>query len=416
MRLLGMKPVRLFLVGFLCSVLAQWTLRIGVLLWIYARSSSGMSVSLVGLAEALPLLVLAPFAGMVVDRLPYGTVLPYSSLIAVALTASLLASPDSSGLGAILAVMLALGGATQFFTPAAGAAAVALAGRDEGALGRINTLVELCNSVVVVLAPPLAAALFGWFGSRGLLVTVIGLWCMSLIPFSLLTRRATTNAGAAVSSSGGGWWDGVLYLWRTPVLRSTVLAAMVALLGGGGLAVLDVVYVTRALHQGPQTVGLLLAAGGAGQFCGGVILLGYGAVLARRCHLLFGIALLVDSWLLAGYALAPSLAWAAVALFSVGVAYTAIMVGFSTLVQLATVPGLLGRVLSVVNAVVAVALLFSYALSGVLADQVGIRQVVGLAACSVGIAAIIALKSIRETPNAGFGDPLASEPGPHKLG
>jgi MFS family permease len=54
--------------GQFLGILADWSLRTAVLIWVYKLTRSGVAVSLVGLAEALPLLALAPVAGVFVDR------------------------------------------------------------------------------------------------------------------------------------------------------------------------------------------------------------------------------------------------------------------------------------------------------------------------------------------------------------
>jgi len=50
--------------GQFLGTLADWALRTLVLIWVYGVTRSGVAVSLVGLAEALPLLALAPLAGV----------------------------------------------------------------------------------------------------------------------------------------------------------------------------------------------------------------------------------------------------------------------------------------------------------------------------------------------------------------
>ena len=45
--------------GQFLGILADWSLRTAVLIWVYKLTRSGVAVSLVGLAEALPLLMLA---------------------------------------------------------------------------------------------------------------------------------------------------------------------------------------------------------------------------------------------------------------------------------------------------------------------------------------------------------------------
>jgi hypothetical protein len=54
--------------GQFLGILADWSLRTAVLIWVYKLTRSGLAASLVGLAEALPLLALALVAGVFVDR------------------------------------------------------------------------------------------------------------------------------------------------------------------------------------------------------------------------------------------------------------------------------------------------------------------------------------------------------------
>jgi hypothetical protein len=68
--LLRQRGFALLWLGQCLSMLADWGLRTLVLLWIYQLTQAGLAVSAVGLAQALPLLLLAPLAGVYVDRLP----------------------------------------------------------------------------------------------------------------------------------------------------------------------------------------------------------------------------------------------------------------------------------------------------------------------------------------------------------
>jgi len=68
MILLRTRGFALLWCGQSLSGLADSSLRPLVLIWVYTLTRSAITVSLVGLAEALPLLALAPFAGVFVDR------------------------------------------------------------------------------------------------------------------------------------------------------------------------------------------------------------------------------------------------------------------------------------------------------------------------------------------------------------
>lgn len=58
------------LAGQFPSLLAPWTRRTLVLIWVYTLTQSGTGVSLVSLAEAIPVILLATLAGVFVNRRP----------------------------------------------------------------------------------------------------------------------------------------------------------------------------------------------------------------------------------------------------------------------------------------------------------------------------------------------------------
>src|SRR4051812_30650870 len=68
MRLLRERGFLLLSAGQFLNTTATWSLRTVLLIWVYSLTHSGVAVSLVGLAEALPLLVLGPIMGVYVDR------------------------------------------------------------------------------------------------------------------------------------------------------------------------------------------------------------------------------------------------------------------------------------------------------------------------------------------------------------
>lgn len=54
MDLLRNRGFMLLWAGQFLAILADWSLRTALLIWVYSLTRSGVAVSLVGLAEALP--------------------------------------------------------------------------------------------------------------------------------------------------------------------------------------------------------------------------------------------------------------------------------------------------------------------------------------------------------------------------
>jgi len=396
MALLRLPGFRALLAGFFLSTFAAWAGRTAILIWVYALTHSGVMVSLVGLAEALPLLLLAPVAGVFVDRWSRSRTMAGAVLCQAAGLVPLLLVHDKAGIPVILLATLLVNAAAQFLMPAANAATPTLVGQD--ALGAANSLVQLLNSLVLVASPALASVLYAAIGPHGLVLVLIAIYVMAVPLFASVPAPRPEGVGNAGTSVLTEMRDGLRYVRGSRLLSSLIVVAFVALLGVGALGVLDVVFVNRALHLHAETVGVLFAANGLGQLLGGMAIFALGTRVAHRYHLLLGLAVLANGLALVGYAFAPSLLVAALAVFLSGVAFTPLIISFMTILQLAAEDAYMGRVNSLVNTGMAVAMLVSLSSGGALADLFGVRQVIGGGAAILALAGLLSLAMIRATP------------------
>ena len=396
MALLRLPGFRALLAGFFLSTFGAWAGRTAILIWVYALTHSGVMVSLVGLAEALPLLLLAPIAGVFVDRWSRARTMAGAVVCQAAGLVPLLLVHDKAGIPIILAVTLLVNAAAQFLMPAANAAIPAVVGQE--AIGPANSLVQLINSLVLIASPGLASVLYAAIGPHGLVLALIGIYLLAVPLLASVPAPRPDKVGDAGTSVLTEMRDGLRYVRRSRLLSSLVVVAFVALLGVGALGVLDVVFVNRALHLRAETVGVLFAANGLGQLLGGLAIFALGTRVAHRYHLLLGLAVLANGLALVGYALAPSLLVAALAVFLSGIAFTPLIISFMTILQLAAEDAYMGRVNSLVNTGMAVAMLLSLSSGGALADLFGVRQVIGGGAAILALAGLLSLAMIRATP------------------
>ena len=378
MNLLRERGFALLWGGQFLGVLADWSLRTLLLIWVYALTRSGVAVSLVGLAEALPLLLLAPVAGVFVDRWSRAATMAGSVLARAALLLPLLIVTDRAGLPIILAVTLLANAALQFFLPAASAAIPAVVGSERA--GQANGLLSLANGVIAAVGPAGAALLFATIGPRGTVLALIGVYLLTAPVLAAVPAPRPAESGSARVTVVREMADGLRYVRRSRLLVSLIAVAFVALLGVGALSVLDVVFVTRALRLRAETVGVLFLASGMGQVVGGLVVAALSARAARRYHLLLGVSTVANGLALLGYALAPSLPVAVVALVASGLSFPPLIVSFMTLAQLATDDLYMGRVMSLINTGMAVAMIASMTFGGALTDLFGVRQVIGVGA------------------------------------
>jgi predicted MFS family arabinose efflux permease len=382
-------------VGQFLSLFADWALRALLLLWVYQLTHSGVGTSLVGLAEALPLLVLSPVAGALVDRWHRGHVMATAVLARATLLLPLLLVTNRAQLPLIVLVTLLVNSASQFFGPAAGACTPVIVGQEQ--LGRANSLLSLLQSTAGLLAPAGGALLFARLGAHEA-VALLGLLYLCAAPV-LATVPVPPPAGAgAAGSLREEIAIGLVYVRRQAQLVGLFSTAFVYCLGVGALTVLDVVFISRVLHLRSETVGVLYLANGAGAFCGSTLMLVAGSRLARHYHHLVRWPVLANGCALLTYALAPSLAVAVAAVCAVGFLFSIALVSFITLIQLSAEDRVMGRVMSLCNMTVAAGLLISLAWGGALADLLGVRQVIGTGAAFVALCGVLNFRMVRQTP------------------
>lgn len=341
-------------------------------------------------------MVLAPIAGVFVDRWSRAYTMAVAVVARALLALPLLIVHSRADLPLILIVTLLINTASQFFMPAASAAVPSVVGSAKA--GQANGLLQLINGGIAVIGPGGAALLFAHAGPHGTVVILGALYLLAapLLAFVPAPRPAEgAGAGTSVLTEMA---DGLRYVRRSPLLMSLIGVAFVALLGVGALSVLDVVFVTRALHQRSEDVGLLLTSSGVGELIGGIVIAALSRWAARRYHLILGVAVVINGMAMVAYALAPTLLSAAAVLFVVGAWFPPIIVSFMTLTQLESEDAFMGRVMSLINTGMAVAMILSMTAGGVLTDLFGVRQVIGGGATVMIISGVLSLLVIRSTP------------------
>ncbi|MBC9001738.1 MFS transporter [Micromonospora aurantiaca (nom. illeg.)] len=372
---------------------SQWgdvaaTVALGLL--VFDLTGSGLGVVGVVAAEIVPVLLLAPVAGVVVDRLPRRTVMIAADIVRAVLAGSLPLVADH--VGAVYAVAAAMSAASVFFNPAAGAVLPNLVDRDRliAANSGIWTAAVLSQ---IALAPV-----------TGLLVTVAGVnvafWinAVSYLQSAVLLLRLPEPArspGVKAESMGGRWrgrWTaaaaGVRHITADRRLAALAIAQTLAALSAGATSALLVVYVRDHLHAPPAGYGIAIGAIGVGAVLGPLVLVR----LIRdptRAGWVFGPYALrggVDLTL-AAVSTVPAAA-GALAVYGLGTSTGAVT--FNSLLQ-GTVPDAVrGRVMATFDITWQMGRLASLGIGAVLADQIGIQAVYVLGGVLLLLAAALA--------------------------
>src|SRR5579884_688021 len=268
--LLRQRDFALYLASNVARIGASQIVAVGVGWQVYAIHRNPFDLGLVGLAEFVPVPLLALPSGQLADRYSRRLVVALATVGSVAATALLLvvtvAAPQQ--LWAFL-VLSALGGAaTSLGSPASRALPPELVGADE--LGTAFALRSTSTQLGIVAGPAAGGFLFA-VRPEALYAAALALLAVALFAILALHRRGGWVPAAAESPGLAHVLGGISFLRRTPVVLGAILLDLFAVLFGGAVALLPV-FARSILHTGPSGLGLLRSAPAVGALVAGVLL------------------------------------------------------------------------------------------------------------------------------------------------
>jgi len=345
--------------------IAQFT---ALALLVFHLTHSGIGVSGMVIAEILPVLLLAPLAGPLVDRLPRVTVMIGADIARIVL-ATVLAAWHGN-FPAVYAVAFGLSAGAVFFNPAANSLLPALVKEDQ--LVAANSAIWSAAVLSQVVLAPLAGVLTATAGYAWAFAVNAASFAISAVLLAGLRAREAPRP-MTIAPLLAQAREAASLLVRDRLLRALAVAQTLAALSAGATSALLVVLAVRRLHTSGGGYGLLLGAIAAGAFTGPVVLARLPA-LARRpavVFVAFGLRGLVDLVLASVMALPAALA----ALAGYGIGTSTGNVTFATVIQSHVADRMRGRVFSAFDLIWQSLRLASLLLGGLLADAAGIRAV-----------------------------------------
>jgi len=330
---------------------------------------TGSAVGVTGavLAEIAAVLLLGPFAGSLVDRLPRVRVMVAADAVRIVLASALAGWHGSPGVAYGVAFGLAAG--QVFFGPASQSLLPALV--DETELVAANSGIWTAAVSAQVLVAPVAALLATQVGfGAAFAVNAVSFAISAAVLIGL--REPARPRPVSVSSPFAHARDGLKALAALPLLKALAAGQFLAALSAGATSALLVVLAKDRLGGGGG-YGLLIAAIGVGAALG-PLLLTRRITDPRRPLLVFGpyaVRGLVDLVL----SVVTAVPLAAGALLFYGLSTSTGNVTFSSLLQSRVPEDLRGRAFAGFDVLWQTGRLLSLLGGGLLADAVGIRAV-----------------------------------------
>jgi MFS family permease len=381
------RDLRIMLPARALSQFGDDLVLIVLLLRVFASGHGPWSVTGLLLCAALPVVVLAPVAGRLVDAVPFKPLAITSGLWQAGCCLALAAVDP---LWAVYALVVLLQCGQVVSNPVWQAMVPSIVGPDE--VGRVMGAGQALNTLAAVAAPATAGLLVGTIGyGAPFVVDAATFVCLAVAATAIAATRHAASVEAPEEPAG-------FSVWRDPLLRTLILGVCALVLAGEMTNVVEVFLVRGTLGAGTLAFGLV----GAGLAVGVVV----GSLLAGRnvpdaargprtalAALALGLTIVLAGlspgiWVFAG-------AWALL-----GVANGFANVDAGTLLMNRSPESHRGRVLAVVNGAVRGSSVVAMLLGGLAGTLLGPRWTFVIAGAGMAAVAVVLYRRLTTTPSA----------------
>ena len=377
---LGVPNYRRYFIGQALSVSGTWMQAIALTWLVLQLGGSGVLLGATAALQYLPLLVLGPLAGVVVDRLDKRRLLfaTQSSAALLSVTLAVLVATGAIQLWMTLLVALLLGFVNALDVPARQTFAIEMVGPE--LLPNAVTLNSVLMNLGRVVGPVLAGIAIATIGIAACFA-VNALSYVALIVALASMATSELRSPPVAPRRPGQLRAGLRYVWSTPTLRAPLLVMAVIGTFTYEFQVMLPVLARSTFGTDAGGLSLLLGAMGAGSVIGGLVAAGTIRPSARRvgtAGLALGILVIVAAAM-------PSLVLTAVVLVAVGGSSIAFTTLVSSTLQVNAAPEMRGRVVALYAVALRGTIPIGGPVMGLLAEVLGGRVALGLA----GVVAIV---------------------------
>jgi MFS family permease len=335
------RSYRLYSIGQLISLAGTWMQSVAQGWLVLQLTDSATQIGLLAAAQTIPILLLGPAAGVLVDRMDTRRLLLVTQSISavLALALGLLTLTDHIALWMVYAIGIALGMVNSLDQPGRMAFVAELVGPD--LLTNAITLNSVNMNAARAVGPSIAAAVIA-IGDISLAFLLNAASFIAVVVALAMIRPGSLNSRFKEPKAKGQLMAGLQYVWRDPLLRT--LLFMVTAIGTFTyeFTVSLPAMARRTFHGSASLFGLMTGAMGLGAVIGGLLTAGRprtGLAVVNRQAAFLGLAVL-------GAALAPNPVTEVLVLLVVGAASLSFLARGNATVQLMVDPTKRGRVMS----------------------------------------------------------------------
>ncbi len=280
------------------------------LLWfVYSITGSPVKTTIIGLIHTIPPIVLGPFIGVYVDRLPKKFFLVGSNLFRAVLMGLIpcAVATDTFTVDLLYVLVLFDAVAMAAFSPALTSSVPLIVPRAQ--FTAANALLQSTTSLGIIFGPAVSGIGIALFGSQEVLCLNAATYFVAAVCLGLVRLGAMQPAVAEPKIIDGSAWkdfiEGLSFVVTTQrILLLLIMTAGCYAFGASALSTLFPVFARKLLGLGPVEVGYLWSSMGIGLLLMSLMLLWYTEwTLADRVNIIFwtsamsGLAIVALVWI-----------------------------------------------------------------------------------------------------------------------
>ncbi|RRA47226.1 MFS transporter [Acidipila sp. EB88] len=263
-RALRGRNFRLFFSGQSISLIGTWMTRVATSWLVYRLTGSALLLGTVSFAGQIPTFLIAPFAGVLVDRMDRRKVLIATQLAAMVQSLLLagLTLTHRITIHEVVALSVLQGVVNSFDMPVRQSFMVQMVDDRKDLQNAIAINSSMVN--VARLVGPSIAGIVISLSSEGWCFLVDGLSYIAVVASLLLMRISVPKVARATTGMLAQMREGWDYVSTFRPIRTILLMFAVVSLMGWPYMVLMPVFAGQVLHGGAHTLGFLMGAAGIG--------------------------------------------------------------------------------------------------------------------------------------------------------
>lgn len=377
-----LAPFRTIWFGQFVSIFGDFVALFAIISLITFRwHGNPVQVTSITIAYVLPLAIIGPPAGVLVDHWNVKRVMIASDLTRAVLSLLLVWVTSVREIGV---VMFCLSVMSSAFMPAQSISIRTLVPRER--LLQANAMLSQAFYLIRIASPVIAGAIVAWLSERACFYIDAASFLFSALMISTLTinRPPREDADKTLRGLTKDFAEGNRFIFTHPGLSFVFIAMAVAMFVLSAFSPLISIFVRDQLHAGTFMFGVISAMVGVGLIVGTTMITRIsggkpkpGVVLVGLLFLALGTAVL---------ALSRFPALAAVSTFLMGFSISMVLIPAQTMSQRETPHHMVGRVSSTFMSMISIAQVLGLLLSGGLAQRLGMQRL--FASCAAALVLI----------------------------